>query len=237
MMDGSSAGEGVALAHDPDPMSRSPNRQAAGVALADALLARSVPVASDPVVVALPRGGVPVAAVVARAARTHRSTSSSCASSASRPSPSWRWEPSVKVACACSNREVIDALRVTDAATRPQSNGMSAANSMRRSARLRAGRRTRRPVRSHRHPRRRRAGDREHRASRDRRRPGAGCRLRRRRGPGGTRRHRRELSAVADDVVCVATPEPFCGDRSVVPRLPPHLRRRGRRRSSTSSLA
>jgi putative phosphoribosyl transferase len=68
MMDQTSGGEGVALAHDPDPPVPFAERQAVGAAVADALFARwAEPAAEDPVVVALPHGGVPVGAVVARA--------------------------------------------------------------------------------------------------------------------------------------------------------------------------
>ena len=68
MMDGSSAGEGVALAHDPDPRSRSPTGRRPALRSPMPCSRRwSGPAANDPVVVALPRGGVPVAAVVARA--------------------------------------------------------------------------------------------------------------------------------------------------------------------------
>ena len=54
------------MAHDPIPSLPFADRIAAGVALADALIAAGVG-SDEPVIVALPRGGVPVAAEVARA--------------------------------------------------------------------------------------------------------------------------------------------------------------------------
>ena len=139
MMDGSSAGEGVALAHDPDPHVPFANRQAAGGALADALLSRwSDPAAKSPVVVALPRGGVPVAAVVARALQAPLDviivrklgvpTQPELAMGAIG-------EGGVRVL----NREVIEALRITDEQLeRVERHERSELR--RRSIRLRAGR-------------------------------------------------------------------------------------------------
>jgi putative phosphoribosyl transferase len=67
MMAGSSVGRGEATVTDPAVLLPFPDRRAAGAALAAALLARPDDTAGDPVVVALPRGGVPVGAEVARA--------------------------------------------------------------------------------------------------------------------------------------------------------------------------
>jgi putative phosphoribosyl transferase len=114
------------------------NRPAAGEALADALLGRwSGTVATDPVVVALPRGGVPGAAVVARALQAPLDiiivrklgvpTQPELAMGAIG-------EGGVRVL----NREVIDTLRVTDEQL-DRVERRERSELAQRSARLRAG--------------------------------------------------------------------------------------------------
>lgn len=207
MMDGSSAGEGVALAHDPDPVVPFANRQAAGAALADILLARSYPVASDPVIVALPRGGVPVAAVVARA--LHAPLDVIVVRKLGVPTqPELAMGAIGEGGVRVLNRAVIDALGVTDQQLdRVELHERSELE--RRSARLRAGR-----------PRVVLSG----RAAivvDDGLATGSTARaavdVARAQGatfvavavPVAPPTTVAELSAVADDLVCVATPEPF----------------------------
>ena len=208
MMDGSPAGEGVALAHDPDTHVPFADRQAAGGALADALFARwSDPTANNSVVVALPRGGVPVAAVVARALSAPLDviivrklgvpTQPELAMGAIG-------EGGVRVL----NREVIAALRITDEQLeRVEQRERSELE--RRSIRLRAGR-----------PRIAVSGRAvilvdDGLATGSTARAAVGVA----RAQGATHvvvaipvapaSTVAELSTVADDVVCVATPEPF----------------------------
>src|SRR5262245_26396638 len=57
------------MAHDPVPSLPFADRTEAGAALADAVLAAGLDLGRTPIVTALPRGGVPVAAAVARALR------------------------------------------------------------------------------------------------------------------------------------------------------------------------
>jgi putative phosphoribosyl transferase len=66
-MMGPSTLEGCAMAHDSLRLLPFADRTEAGTALADAVLANGVDPTDAPVVAALPRGGVPVAAEVARA--------------------------------------------------------------------------------------------------------------------------------------------------------------------------
>ncbi len=73
------------------------DRDDAGRALGDRLRRLSL---TDPVVLALPRGGVPVGYRVAWRSGLPW-TSSSCASSVFRSSPSWPWAPSVRTRSGC----------------------------------------------------------------------------------------------------------------------------------------
>ena len=75
------------------------NRNEAGRLLAEKLTAYAN--RSDVLVLALPRGGVPVAYEVARRLG-RRSTSFLCASWASLATRSWRWAPSQLAGCASS---------------------------------------------------------------------------------------------------------------------------------------
>ena len=82
-----------------DGMQRFHDRREAGQLLARQLA--DYKDRDDVVVLALPRGGVPVAYEIARELR-RRSTCSSFASWACRGSPSWRWAPSPAGAPRCS---------------------------------------------------------------------------------------------------------------------------------------
>ena len=118
-----------------------------------------------------------------------------------------------------------------------ESNGVSAPSSRERSIRLRAGRPRIELSWSRRHRRRRRTGDREYCTRRDRawpvyREP----RLVVVAIPVAPPATVAELSTVADEVVCVATPEPFAAIGQWYRDFRPTIRRRGRRRSSTGSL-
>jgi len=75
------------------------NREQAGRVLAQRL--KSYANRTDVIVLALPRGGLPVAVEVAAALRAPLMCSS-CASSARRDNRNWRWGRSRAAACVCS---------------------------------------------------------------------------------------------------------------------------------------
>ena len=153
------------MASGSGPVVPFPNRRAGGAALAALLTARRE-LDPDPVVVALPRGGVPVGGRGGGrprrpARRDHRAQAGDVPGQ-----PELAMGAIGEGGVRILNYEVLDALRITDG----QLEAVAAREQHeldRRAQRLRAGRAARAPDRSHRDPGRRRARHREHRAGRD----------------------------------------------------------------------
>ena len=183
------------------------NRLDAGAVLA-ALLSERLPADHDPVVVALPRGGVPVGSVVAQALGAPLDVI--VVRKLGVPSqPELAMGAIGENGVRVLNHEVIDALRISDAELAAVED-RERLELERRARRLRAGH-TRVPLRNRtRHPGRRRARHRGAPPRRDRCRCAAhGAARVVLAVPVAPADTVRELTRVADEVACVATPQPF----------------------------
>jgi len=196
------------------------NREEGGAALARLLTGRGDP---DPVVVALPRGGVPVGAVVATALGAPLDVI--VVRKLGVPSqPELAMGAIGEDGTVVLNREVIDALRISEADLARSSIGAVGAGAA--IPAVAGGAPARAAARPDRHPGRRRPRDREHRARGDRGGARRGRAAGRRRGAGGAGRDRERALTRGRRDRLRGDAGTVLRDRSVVPRLPADHRRR-----------